>query len=406
MENNKSNIKVCVENLKERLWRINDYIHENPELGNEEFKAVDMITSTLKEFDFEIEKEVCGLPTAFQATYQVGQGGPVIGLLCEYDALEGMGHGCGHNLQSPSIIGAAIALVKSVDLEAVTIKVIGTPAEETDSGKITMTKHGLFDNLDVALMMHGGDRTTVDGHSLASEVVDFSFEGKEAHAAVAPEQGISALDGVLLMFNAIEYLREHVRSDVRMHGIITNGGSAYNIVPAKASAKFSIRALDRPYLEEVLERVYNVARGSALATGSSVKINSVKSLKNKLNIQSLNDVLLENAEFAGGQNITPPRERTGSTDFGVVSHQVPGACLRVSFVPFGTSNHTTEWVEAGKSEEGYDAILVAAKALAGTCYDLLHDKEKMDFIKKEFQLAKQGESVDKQKVSINMKEGD
>lgn len=400
LESNKVNIRNWVEHIKEDLWMVNDYIHDNPELGNEEFKAVEIITSTLKEFNFEIEKGICGLPTAFQAIYQVGTGGPVVGLLCEYDALEEMGHGCGHNLQAPSIIGAAVALSKTIDLEAATIKVIGTPAEETDSGKITMTKSGFFDDLDIALMMHGGDRTTVDGNSLASEVVEFHFEGKEAHAAVAPEQGISALDGVLLMFNAIEYLREHVRNDVRMHGIITNGGSAYNIVPGKASAKFSIRALDRPYLEEVLERVYNAARGAALATGSTVSFQPIKSLENKLNVQPLNDILMENAKLAGGKNLTPPRERTGSTDFSIVSHRVPSACLRVSFVPLGTSNHTTKWVEAGKSKDGRDAIIVAANALAGTCYDLLHENEKMKAVKREYFSIKQKQTPVEQNASI------
>lgn len=378
-----------VEGLRDVLFSISDYIHDNPELGNEEFKAVQKITETLGNYGFTIEKGIAGLETAFIATNKNGLGGPVIGLLCEYDALKDLGHGCGHNLQSASVIGAAIALSRQLSQHDVTIQVFGTPAEETTSGKIPMTNGGYFDHLDVALMMHGGDRTTVDGRSLAVDNFEFEFVGKESHAAVAPEQGISALDGVLMTFNGMEYLREHVRTDVRIHGIITDGGKAPNIVPKRATAKFSVRAKNRKYLNEVVERVFNVARGAALATGTKVIIHPLKSLENKLNVQSLNDLLLENARFSGAKNITPPRERTGSTDFSIVTHRVPGACIRVSFVPYGTSNHTEEWVEASKSNDGNEAILVAAKTLSGTCLDLVYSPELLDKIKAEFKVAKQ-----------------
>ncbi|NOU92443.1 amidohydrolase [Paenibacillus sp. LMG 31456] len=380
---------ASVDNLRDSIIDINDFIHDHPELGNNEFQAVELLTRTLSDHHFHVEQGVADLPTAFIATYTHNGGGPRIGLLCEYDALPGLGHGCGHNLQASSIVGAAIALSQNLGDLPATILVYGTPAEETTSGKLPMIRAGLFDDLDVALMMHGGDRTTVDGKSLAMNLIDFVFEGKAAHAAVAPEKGISALDGILMTFNAIEYLREHVRPDVKMHGVITNGGVAANIVPDLAVAQFYVRAADRPYLDTVLERVYNAARGAALSTGSKLTINQVKKCENKVNVDKLNQLLLKNAEEAGIKEISPPRSSTGSTDFGNVTYLVPGACLRVAFVPFGTSSHSTEWVEAGISEAGHNAVISAAKSIAGTAYDLIENPSLLQEVKEEFHNAKE-----------------
>ncbi|KAB2336848.1 M20 family metallopeptidase [Cytobacillus depressus] len=377
--------------MKEELFSLSSYIHSNPELGNQEYKAVEAITAILSSNGFEVESGIAGLETAFKARFTKGTGGPTIGILCEYDALKNLGHGCGHNLQPSVALGAAISLSKLEETPPFTIEVFGTPAEETTSGKIPLTERGYFDHLDIALMMHAGDRTTVDGRSLALDSFEFVFEGKESHAAVAPENGISALDGVLMTFNGIEYLREHVRSDVRIHGIITDGGIAPNIVPGRSAAKFAVRASDRPYLNHVSERVLNVARGAALATGTKVEIIRHKSLENKLNVQTLNDTLLENAKLIGADNITPPRERTGSTDFSIVTHRVPGACIRTAFVPIGTSNHTKEWVQASNSPEGNKAIMTAAKIIGSTCLDIIYSKELLEKIKQDYLVEKENQ---------------
>lgn len=391
MNTTKQELYAAVEAVRETILGMNDFIHDHPELGNEEYEASGLLMRTLEEHGYKIERDILGLATAFIATYetQPGVSGPVIGLLCEYDALEGLGHGCGHNLQGPSIVGAGIALMKTLRKDIpVTIRIYGTPAEETTSAKLPMAKAGLFDDLDVALMMHGGDRTTVDGKSLALNLVDFIFQGKAAHAAVAPDQGISALDAVLMTFNGIEYLREHVRGDVRIHGVITDGGVAANVVPDRASAQFYIRAADRVYLDAVAERVYNVARGAALATGAELTIQEVKKLDNKINVDRLNQLFLDNAREVGAREVTPPRQNTGSTDFSTVTYRVPGACLRVSFVPFGTSSHTTEWVAAGTSPEGHAAVITAAKAVAATAYDLINQPELLQQIKDDFAASK------------------
>ena len=272
--------------------------------------------------------------------------------------------------------------------ENATLVIYGTPAEETTSAKLPMAKQGIFDDLDVAIMMHGGDRTTVDGKSLALNLVDFVFHGKASHAAIAPEKGISALDAVLMMFNGIEYLLEHVRQDVRIHGVITDGGRAANIVPERAAAQFYIRANDRPYLDQVVERVCNVARGAALAVGATVEINEVKAYDNKLNVDTLNKLLLEEAAGAGAKLITPPRQFTGSTDFSCVSYRVPGACLRVNFIAFDTPSHSDAWLAAGKSAAAHEAVLAAAKTIACACYSLVRNKSLMASVRDEFIRAK------------------
>jgi amidohydrolase len=384
----KLDIYAHVDGMRDTLTAMNDFIHDNPETGNNEVKAHRLITEVLENNGFSVDREIIGLTTAFRATCKIGEGGPNIGLLCEYDALEGMGHGCAHNLQAPAIVGAALALAKGLGDSPASIVVYGTPAEETTSAKLPMAKAGIFDHLDVALMMHGGDRTTVDGKSLAMNLVDFVFEGKAAHAAIAPEQGISALDAVLMMFNGIEYLREHLRADVRIHGIITDGGKAANIVPERAAAQFYIRANDRPHLDTVVERVFNVARGAALAVGAKLRIEEVKAYDNKMNVETLNKLLLNEAARAGAKDITPPRKLTGSTDFSCVTYRVPGACLRVSFVPINTSSHSVTWVEASKSAAAHEAVLVAAKSIAGACYDIVKNPALLQDVKLEFDSAK------------------
>lgn len=388
----KQDVYANVDGMQQKLIQINDFIHDNPETGNKEFKAVELLTQTLAENGFKVEKGVAGLQTAFVATYQNKGGGPTIGFLAEYDALEKLGHGCGHNVIASAAVGAGIALAKSLGDIPATIVVYGTPAEETTSGKLPMTAAGLFDRLDVALMTHPGDRTTVGAKSLALNLIDFTFEGKAAHAAASPEKGISALDGVMMLFNGIEYLREHVRSDIRIHGIVTDGGAAANIVPERAAARFYVRGADRSYLNTVVERVYNVARGAAMATGTTVTIQEVKAYDNKVILEGLSQLMLENARAAGAKQILPPPESTGSTDFGSVTYRVPGAELGIAFVPVGTPGHSQAYVQAGTTPDGHEAVITAAKTLAATGYDLITNPELLKQVKAEFAAVKAAKS--------------
>ncbi|MGL5053883.1 MAG: M20 family metallopeptidase [Cetobacterium sp.] len=370
----KEKIFENIDNIKIDLISLGDFIFDNPEIGLEEFKSSKKIIDFLKDNKFEIETEIGGFKTAFKATFEVGQNGPSIGLLCEYDALEDIGHACAHHLQAPSVIGAAIALKNNLKNTNYKIVIYGTPAEETIGAKVDMLKKGCFNDIDIALMMHGAPNTTTDIKSLALSNFTVKFHGTRSHAALAPEKGRSALDGIILLFQGIEFLREHVREDVKMHYTISNAGGPANVVPKYAEAKFSIRSYNRTYLDHVIKRFKKVVQGAALMTETDCEIIETKSLNNKIPVLELNDILMENAKLVNAPKIAPPREKTGSTDFGNIMYRVPGSCIRVAFVPEGTSSHSDEFLQAGKTYEAHESIIFAAKILSATAYDLITNK--------------------------------
>lgn len=371
-----------IDSIRGKILNISDYIFDNPEIGLQEFKSSKILMDTLEEGGFKIEKEVADLPTAFRATMVKGDGGPSFGLLCEYDAIENEGHICAHHMQGAAIVGAAIAL-KEILKDNFKIVVYGTPAEETLGSKVEMIRKGCFKDIDVALMMHGSDCTTTDIKSLALSNFKVKFFGTPSHSALAPEKGRSALDGLLLSFQGIEFMREHIKEDTRIHYVITNGGGALNVVPKYAEAKFSLRSYNRPYLDSVIERFKKVIKGAALMTETEYEIEEIKSLNNKIPVLSLNEILMENAKMIEAPNITPPREKTGSTDFGNVMYELPGSCIRVSFVDKGVASHSNEFLKMGKSERAHEAVIYAAKILAGTVCDLLEPK-RLEEVKNEF----------------------
>ncbi|MGL4935231.1 MAG: M20 family metallopeptidase, partial [Cetobacterium sp.] len=318
----KQKILDRVDKLKDELINLGDFIFDNPEIGLEEFKSSKKIVDILKSNGFEVEMGIGGFETAFKATYEVGNFGPSIGLLCEYDALEGMGHGCAHHLQGPSIIGAALSLKEILKEKNYKIVVYGTPAEETVGAKVKMLQEGCFQDIDVALMMHGAPDTTTDVKSLALSNFTIKFHGVSSHAALAPEKGRSALDGLILLFQGIEFLREHMREDVKIHYTITNAGGPANVVPKYAEAKVSIRSYDRFYLNHIIERFSKVVQGASLMTETEYEIIETKRLNNKIPVLELNQILMDNAKLVNAPRLSPPREKTGSTDFGNVMYQV------------------------------------------------------------------------------------
>lgn len=373
-----------IDNIKGELTSMADYIFDNPEIGLEEVKSSKLLIDWLNKNDFETETGLAGMNTAFRAIYKNGSGGPSIGLLCEYDAIEGMGHACGHHMQGPAILGAAKAIKEVLKNEPYKLVVYGTPAEETIGAKINMIKEGYFQDIDVALMMHASPTTTTDVKSLAMSNFNVIFHGTSAHAALAPEQGRSALDGLLLLFQGIEFMREHVKEDTRMHYTITNAGGPANVVPKIAEAKFSLRSYDRNYLNTVIERFKNVVEGAGLMTETKCEIIETKSLDNKIPVLKLNEILMDNATAVDAPRMTPPRQKTGSSDFGNVMFQVPGSCIRVAFVPVGTSSHSEEYITAGKNAEAHDATIIAAKVLAASSFDMITNPELMKEIREEF----------------------
>lgn len=386
MEMGKEKLYRNIDDYAPQMAEMADDIFDHPELGLEEFHAFGLLTDWLLQEGFSVERGVAGVETAFRAVFHHGQGGPNIGLLCEYDALAGLGHACGHHMQGPSILMAAAALKNADTVKNYTITVYGTPAEETVSGKIMMMKNGCtFEELDAALMMHGSGATQVDVKSLALNKFKIIYHGTSAHAAVKPENGRSALDGLILAFQGVEFLREHVAGDVKIHYTIVNcGGTAANIVPATAEASFYVRSYSRTYLDTVIERFKKVLQGAAMMTETEVEIIEEKAIDSKIPCIRLNDIIMENAKEADAPKQRAPREKTGSTDFGNIMHRVPGSCIRVAFVNEDAASHSQDYLDAGKSDDAHKAIVYGAKILAGTVFDLIERPELLKEVKAEF----------------------
>lgn len=373
---------------REVLCYMADQIFDHPEYEGEEVFANDLLTTYLEDNGFEVENGVGGFKTAFRATYSHGEGGPVLGILTEYDALRGLGHGCGHHMQGPGCLGAAVALTHLDTEQPFQLVVYGTPAEETLGSKVPMLANGCFHELDVALMMHGGPNTCTDIKCLAQRSYKVVFHGHRAHAALAPEKGRSAFDAMLVAFQGVEFLREHVPDDVRMHYTMTELPGPANVVPATAKGEFSIRSFHRMELDEIDGRFRDIIKGAALIAGVTYEIEEGTYFYNKIPVLSLNKLLMDNAELAGAPQLAPPREKTGSTDFGNVMYEIPGSCIRVAFVPEGTASHSQEFIDAGKTEAAHNCVIYGAKAIAGTCYDLITEPGLMEQVQADFAESK------------------
>ena len=380
----KNEIISEIEKIKESLWDINDYIYCNPELGDQEFKAVEKLTSFLEKHSFNIETGIANRETSFKAEFDSGIEGPTIAYMCEYDALPGIGHGCGHNMIGTMGAGAGVALSKIINKIGGKVVVFGTCAEETNGAKVDMAEQGLFNNVDVAMMLHPNNVTCESGTSLAMEAIEFDFFGQTSHAAASPEKGINALDAVILTFNGVNALRQHVTSDVRMHGIISEGGVAANIVPDKAVAKFYVRAEKKKYLKEVVEKVKNIARGAALMTGARLEISNYESSFDDMNTnKNLSKIFNKNLEGLGVE-VKEAEKVSGSLDMGNVSYVVPSIHPMIGIGNVNLVGHTVEMAEATITKEAHEAIVKGVTALAFTGYDVISDKNLLAEIKKEF----------------------
>lgn len=361
-------------NLKSRLCEISEYIYNNPELGNEEYKAIEVLTSFLEEHNFKIEKEFLGIKTAFRATFDSNKPGPTVGYLCEYDALPEIGHGCGHNMIGTMSAGAGVILSKIIDEVGGRIIVYGTPAEETNGAKVIFAEQGVFDELDAAMMVHPSNKTTKSGTSIALYPLEFAYKGKTAHAASCPEEGINALNSVIQLFNGIDAMRQHVPSDVRMHGVITSGGVAANIVPDEAVAQFYFRASTKETLDDVLKKVKKIAEGAALMTGATLTMRRYELPYDNLKTnENLSYAFNENLKALGIEDIAE-KEGLGSSDIGNVSHITPTIHPYIGISNCHITGHSRELADATVSEMGHERLLVATLALAYTGYDVLSDK--------------------------------
>ncbi len=379
----KNKIIYTVDQLAPTMKQLALNIHENPELSFEEIKSAAALIAPLREAGFEIEEKLGGMPTAFRATFDSGKPGPTIALLAEYDALVDLGHACGHNLIGTASITAALALKNAFPDLSGRIEVIGTPAEEEGGGKIILAGKGIFDHHDAVMMFHPRDKTMVVRGGLACVDAVLRFYGKAAHASSAPQNGISALDAVIHTFVGINALRQLFTDDVRVHGIITNGGSATNIIPAYAEAKFLLRASTVKGLSIVRDKVFAAAQGAADMSGARLEIEEGLTYAERNNNLTLAEFFKQNLDILGVEVVPPPRSGgIGSSDIGNVS-QITAAIhpyLRIGDV----MPHTPEFATAAGSEAGLQAMLNAAKALAMTAIDLIESPEMLSAVRQEF----------------------
>jgi amidohydrolase len=370
----------AVDRYAGQLVEAADWIHAHPEIGHQEVEAARRLTELVQTAGVDVEMGTAGMATAFKAELRGrGSGTPRVAILAEYDALPNLGHGCGHNLIGTSAVGAALALKEVLPELDGSIWLLGTPAEESAApnagGKVHMVNAGIFDQVDAAIMFHPATETTItaDG-SLAARGFEFYFHGRAAHAAGMPEQGINALDAVVQMYNAVSMLRQQVRSDVRIHGIILHGGAAANIIPDYASIRYRTRSDDADYLATVVEKVVACAEGAAKATGCRLEWKEyMPGYENTVPNQVLMDLMLQNLRSLGLDVATErKRKGRGSTDFGNVSRRVPGVEARIGITEhWDVPGHSIEFREAAGSDRGRTAMIHAAKGLAMTAVDLL-----------------------------------
>lgn len=379
----KEQIATEVRRMHPRLIEISQTIHANPELCFEEHKAAELLTGELEEHGFEVERGVAGMDTAFVATY--GEGEPVVGIIAEYDALPKIGHACGHNLIGTWAIGAGIALRRAMPDVQGTIKVIGSPAEEGGGGKVIQADAGIFDGLDAAMMMHARDHTYLDRGSLAVTPFEIEFFGKPAHASSSPETGVNALDAVIQVFNSINALRQAFKPNTRIHGVITHGGDAANVIPEYTSASILVRADDQDYLDELNKKFRNIVNAAALATGCEVKITEKLSYQQRVCNSKLVETFGENLTALGFDYEVPPEGAgVGSSDIGNVSQRVPTIHPYLQICEPGIGGHTEQFAEASKSERADQLTADGSIMLAWTAADVLLKPSLRDELRESF----------------------
>ncbi|GAA0177391.1 M20 family metallopeptidase [Clostridium sediminicola] len=378
-------VNAIIERIEKELIELNEYIYKNPELGLKEYKAAKAHVDLLRAHGFYVQEEYIGIKTAFKAIKESEKTGPTIAYLAEYDALPGIGHGCGHNLLGTTSTGAGIVLGELISEIGGKVIVFGTPAEENFGGKVDMVNYGSFEDVDVVMLSHPMHKYIKSGKSLAMEAIQFTFKGKSAHAAAFPEKGINALDAAINTFNNINALREHIRRDARVHGIIKEGGIAANIVPDLAIAQFYVRATTKTYLQKLVDKVKNCARGAALAAGTELEIiNYETSYDNMVTNETLMEAYSKNLRNFGIRDLEEGEKITGSMDAGNVSHVCPTIHPSFSISDKEVVAHTIEFAEASIQPLAYEGMKKTIGTLVLTAVDVLQDESLLKAIKEEF----------------------
>jgi amidohydrolase len=366
----KKRISERVDARAQALDRIALEIHARPELAFEERFASSSLADYLESEKISVQRAAGGVETAFVA--EAGSGGPVVAILGEYDALPGIGHGCGHNLMGTAAVGAFLALRDTLDGVRGRVRIIGCPAEERGNGKVLLMKRGVFEGVDAALMYHPGDRDEIDPLMLAMVNLDVELLGKAAHAAAEPYDGVNALDGLMLGWNAMSALRLLVRSDSRIHGIITDGGKAPNIIPDRAAARLMVRSPDNTYLADLRRRVLACFEGAAVATGAELRPMWSDVCEVVSTNRPLAEAFAENVRSLG-RTMQPrrPSDTHGSTDMGNVTTVIPGIHPFLSITEGPVPGHSIAFTEAARTPRALETMHVAAKGLAMTALEVL-----------------------------------
>ena len=376
---------AAVQTAKGELGELSDKIWRNPELGFQEYKAHQLLTEFLEERGFKVERGFSGLQTAFRATF--GEGRPNVCVICEYDALPGIGHACGHNLIAEAGIAAGLGVKAALEKEgapAGTLTVMGTPAEEGGGGKIFLIDNGAFSDIDVAMMVHPAPYSVVRPGFIAVSCHIASFTGKASHAATHPWEGINALDAAVMAYNSISAHRQQMKPDWRVHMIITNGGSKGNIIPDKAAMDVWVRAPTTEDLKTLTSKVETCVKAAALATGCQYSFTlDGKVFQDLESNGTLAQLYARNLSGSGCTDFLDTHNTAGSTDMGNVSHVVPS--IHPMFkIGTGEVYHTRDFAAVTNTPASHNATLVVAESMAHTCIDILTDKTALEAAKSEF----------------------
>ena len=379
--------RVCdeIDRLAPELLDVSHRIHAHPELCFEEHYAHDLLTEVLDDHGLAVQRRAYGVDTAFEARAGAG-GGPLVAVVCEYDALPGIGHACGHNIIAASGLGAGLALASMAGEADGRVAVVGTPAEEGGGGKELMLRQGAFSDIDAAMMVHPANHELSVFHAVAVHRVTASYTGAAAHAAAAPEKGRNALDAAVLGYNAIAALRQHIRVDERIHGVFTDGGAKPNIVPVTAATEWYVRSTNLASLEALKERVVACLRAGAAAAGCDIDIEWEDPAYADMNDNpTLLDRYLANLDTLGRTASSDPGARVvGSTDMGNVSYAVPSIHPMIKVAPDDVAIHTPDFAEYARGPSGDAAVIDGAKALAMTALDCWLDDAVLPAMKAEF----------------------
>lgn len=398
-----------VDRIGDRLIEISDYLYRNPEFGCEEFNSSELLSSELKKHGFTVEKPYLDMTTAFKGTFKGKSDGPKVAILGEYDALEGIGHGCGHNMIGTAAIGAGIALSKVMKDLSGEVVVLGCPAEENRKGgppggwpcqgsKRIMCAQGTFDDIDAAIMIHpGSGLTNVGGTSNVSRYIDVIFHGKSAHAAGDPWDGANAMQAAVLFMNGVNALRQQFRRGRPYlpitHWIIQEAGTAGNVIPDYAHCYGGVRSMDHAYRQQMVDMIHNCAKGAALMTGCEVEYiprpipGPPRSEKPEVKISNLflAELIYKNLVDLGVETedwkITARKDPGGGTDFSNVTQRVPSVEVKMSISKKSLQGHSTDLAKATTAKQGHEALLNGTKTLAMTAIDIFTKPERVEKMK-------------------------